>query len=76
MAGGKRSGKWRWRIFSGILLLVCRLSSRGSHGGPIGTRVFRTTEQFGMDVAPPVLFALVWLVADTAQPTDGQVRPR
>lgn len=72
MAAGKRSGKWRSRIFSGILWLVYRLSSRGSQRGAIETRVFRMTEQFGMDVAPLVLFALVWLIADTAQATIGR----
>jgi hypothetical protein len=70
MPGEKRRGRWRWRMFSAMLALVYRWSNHREHHhrGALAIRALRMSDQFGTDVAPLVLLALVWLVAGTTQP--------
>ena len=68
-----RGSAWLWMIrgLFGVLYLLCggRRLGRGIDG-----REWRAIEEFGCAVAPLLLFALIWLLADSAQPRSPRAR--
>ena len=73
MVRWRRRSAWLWmicRLFGVVgLLWVGRRLVRGIDG-----REWRVIEEFGCAIAPLVLFAFFWLLADSAQRPNARAR--
>lgn len=72
-SSGRMVARVQQRLARGLLRRVC--ASR-RHPSAIDARTFRMMEESEIAVAPLILFALLWLVADIPKPTNAQGRSR
>jgi hypothetical protein len=69
----RRRSAWLWMICGLVAVAYLPWGGRRLARG-IGGREWHAIDEFGCAVAPLLLFALIWLLADSAQRPNARVR--
>jgi hypothetical protein len=73
--------QWRQRgvwlqVTVGCVVIACLLWSGRKFARGIDSRALSALEEFGGAVAPLMLLALIWLLAESTRSPNARVRPR